>query len=55
MAANKQASIHTHMRNAVTLVWGLLRLPTITSGNVELPGEGGGGGLSKQCMQSSNG
>ena len=23
--AHKQASIHTHMHNAVTLVWGLLR------------------------------
>ena len=26
MAASKQASIHMHVRNAVTLVWGLLRL-----------------------------
>ena len=25
MAANKQASIHTHVHNAVTLVWGSLR------------------------------
>ena len=33
MAASKQASkqtnIDTHVRNAVTLVWGLLRLPLI--------------------------
>ena len=26
MAASKQASIHTHVHNAVTLVWGSLRL-----------------------------
>ena len=26
MAASKQTSIHTHVRNAVTLVWGSLRL-----------------------------
>ena len=31
MAASKQANIHTHMRNAVPLVWGSLRLaPIIT-------------------------
>ena len=30
MAASKQASIHTQVRNAVTLVWGSLRLaPTV--------------------------
>ena len=29
MAASKQASIHTPVRNAVTLVWGLLRLAPI--------------------------
>ena len=30
MAANRQTYIHTHVRNAVTLVWGSLRLaPTI--------------------------
>ena len=28
---SKQASIHTHVRNAVTLVWGLLRLAPISS------------------------
>ena len=26
MAANRQTDIHTHVRNAVTLVWGSLRL-----------------------------
>ena len=26
MATSKQADIHMHMRNAVTLVWGSLRL-----------------------------
>ena len=32
MAASKQASIHTHVCNAVTLVWGSLRLaPNIAS------------------------
>ena len=29
---SKQANIHTHMRNAVTLVWGLLRLAPINIG-----------------------
>ena len=29
MAANRQANIHTHVRNAVTLVWGSLRLALI--------------------------
>ena len=29
MAASKQASIHTHMRNAVLLVWDSLRLAPI--------------------------
>ena len=29
MAASKQASIHTHVHNAVTLVWGSLRLAPI--------------------------
>ena len=29
MAASKQASIHTHVYNAVTLVWGSLRLAPI--------------------------
>ena len=29
MAASKQASIYTHVRNAVTLVWGSLRLTQI--------------------------
>ena len=29
MAASKQASIHTHVRNAVMLVWGSLRLAPI--------------------------
>ena len=28
--ASKQASIHTHVRNAVPLVWGSLRLTPIT-------------------------
>ena len=28
---HKQASIHTHVRNAVTLVWGSLRLASIIS------------------------
>ena len=27
--ASKQADIHTHVRNAVTLVWGSLRLAPI--------------------------
>ena len=26
MAASKQANIHAHIRNAVTVVWGSLRL-----------------------------
>ena len=30
MAASKQASIHTHVRNVVMLVWGSLRLAPIT-------------------------
>ena len=34
MAASKQASIHTHVCNAVTLVWGSLKLAPI--GIVEL-------------------
>ena len=29
MATNRQTYIHTHVRNAVTLVWGLLRLAPI--------------------------
>jgi len=31
MAASKQASKHTHVHNAVTLVWGSLRLAPINS------------------------
>ena len=31
MAASKQTGIHTHVRNAVTLVWGSLRLAPIMS------------------------
>ena len=37
---SKQASIHTHMRNEVTLVWGSLRLAPIkgpTPSFAELP------------------
>ena len=30
MATNRQTDIHTHVRNAVTLVWGSLRLAPIT-------------------------
>ena len=30
-AASKQADIHTHVRNAVTLVWGSLRLAPISA------------------------
>ena len=29
MATNRQTDIHTHVRNAVTLVWGSLRLAPI--------------------------
>ena len=29
MQASKQANIHTHVRNEVTLVWGSLRLAPI--------------------------
>ena len=29
MAANRQTDIHMHVRNAVTLVWGSLRLAPI--------------------------
>jgi len=31
MAANRQTYIHTHVCNAVTLVWGSLRLAPISS------------------------
>ena len=31
--ASKQANIHTHVRNAVPLVWGSLRLAPITVAN----------------------
>ena len=35
MAASKQASIHMHVHNTVTLVWGSLRLAPIRSLNVK--------------------
>ena len=39
MAASKQANIHTHMRNAVPLVWGSLRLaPIILSASFAIIG-----------------
>ena len=34
MVASKQASIQMHVRNAVTLVWGLLRLAPIILGEM---------------------
>ena len=53
MAASKQASIHTHFRNAVTLVWGLLRLAPMREGKgrAERKGkerEGGGKGRAER-------
>ena len=33
----KQANIHTHVRNAVTLVWGSLRLTPIMSPVIQMP------------------
>ena len=36
MAASKQASIHTHFCNAVTLVWGSLRLAPIIQATIYL-------------------
>ena len=39
MATSKQANIHTHMHNAVPLVWGSLRLaPMIELDVTWLPG-----------------
>ena len=32
--ANKQANIHMHVRNEVTLVWGLLRLAPMTAQHI---------------------
>ena len=34
--ASKRTSIHTHVRNEVTLVWGSLRLVPISHCSVEL-------------------
>ena len=44
MAANRQTDIHTHMHNAVTLVWGSLRLAPILK-NLGIKGNLFEGGL----------
>ena len=48
MAANRQTDIYTHVRNAVTLVWGLLRLAPI----IIVGGEPDVHGMLREGMES---
>ena len=48
--ASKQANIHTHMHNAVTLVWGSLRLAPISKKCTKWHLEQNGNNLLKEAV-----